>query len=157
MRCGAIRQLRVPPEPDKPKLKDLHCSIKSGRLAPLMGNVCDTPGALLCVVGARPNYMKMAPLLRSFRDHASLPPAVLVHTGQHYDPLLNDRLFQDLGLPRPDINLEVGSASHAVQTAEVMRKGGKRGRMPELWDGGAAERIAAHLAQSLRQGAAAYA
>jgi UDP-N-acetylglucosamine 2-epimerase (non-hydrolysing) len=87
-----------------------------------MGTVRDTPGALLCVVGARPNYMKMAPLLRAFRTHPGLPPAVLVHTGQHYDPMLNDRLFEDLALPRPDINLEVGSGSHAVQTAEVMRR-----------------------------------
>jgi UDP-N-acetylglucosamine 2-epimerase (non-hydrolysing) len=78
--------------------------------------------ALLCVVGARPNYMKMAPLLRAFRANPALPPAVLVHTGQHYDPMLNGRLFEDLGLPRPDINLEVGSGSHAAQTAEVMRR-----------------------------------
>jgi len=87
-----------------------------------MGNLRDNPGALLCVVGARPNYMKMAPLLRAFRSHADLPPAVLVHTGQHYDPMLNDRLFDDLALPRPDINLGVGSGTHAVQTAEVMRR-----------------------------------
>src|SRR5688572_16865482 len=87
-----------------------------------MGSVRDTPGALLCVVGARPNYMKMAPLLRAFRAHAALPAAVLVHTGQHYDPMLNDRLFEDLALPRPDINLGVGSGTHALQTAEVMRR-----------------------------------
>jgi UDP-N-acetylglucosamine 2-epimerase (non-hydrolysing) len=87
-----------------------------------MGNLRDNPGALLCVVGARPNYMKMAPLLRAFRSHAGLPPAVLVHTGQHYDPMLNDRLFEDLALPRPDINLGVGSGTHAIQTAEVMRR-----------------------------------
>jgi UDP-N-acetylglucosamine 2-epimerase (non-hydrolysing) len=87
-----------------------------------MGSVRDTPGALLCVVGARPNYMKMAPLLRAFRAHSALPPAVLVHTGQHYDAMMNDRLFQDLELPRPDINLEVGSGTHAFQTAEVMRR-----------------------------------
>ena len=79
-------------------------------------------GPILCVVGARPNYMKMAPLLRAFRAHAGLPPAVLVHTGQHYDPMMNDRLFDDLELPRPDLNLEVGSGTHAVQTAEVMRR-----------------------------------
>ncbi len=80
------------------------------------------PGPLLCVVGARPNYMKMAPLLRAFRAEPGLPPAVLVHTGQHYDFALNDRLFADLELPAPDVNLEVGSASHAVQTAEVMKR-----------------------------------
>jgi UDP-N-acetylglucosamine 2-epimerase (non-hydrolysing) len=66
--------------------------------------------------------MKMAPLLRAFRARPGLPPAVLVHTGQHYDPMLSDRLFEDLALPRPDINLEVGSGTHAVQTAEVMRR-----------------------------------
>ena len=87
-----------------------------------MGSIRDPQGVILCVVGARPNYMKMAPLLRAFRAHSGLPQAVLVHTGQHYDPMMNDRLFEDLKLPRADINLEVGSASHALQTAEVMRR-----------------------------------
>ncbi|HJW23703.1 MAG TPA: UDP-N-acetylglucosamine 2-epimerase (non-hydrolyzing) [Rhodocyclaceae bacterium] len=80
------------------------------------------PGALgpvACVVGARPNFMKMAPILRAFAGNL---PTLLVHTGQHYDKDMNDRLFEDLGLPRPDINLEVGSGTHAVQTAEVMRR-----------------------------------
>ncbi|HEV7913699.1 MAG TPA: hypothetical protein VGP22_08020, partial [Albitalea sp.] len=53
----------------------------------------DGLGPLICVVGARPNYMKMAPLLRAFQAEARLPRAVLVHTGQHYDFALNDRLF----------------------------------------------------------------
>ncbi len=79
-------------------------------------------GPIVCVVGARPNYMKMAPLLAAFGGNPGLPHAVLVHTGQHYDPALNDRLFADLRLPRPDLNLEVGSASHAVQTAEIMQR-----------------------------------
>ena len=79
-------------------------------------------GGLLCIVGARPNYMKMAPLMHAFGEHATLPRAVLVHTGQHYDVAMNDRLFRDLELPPPDLNLEVGSASHAVQTAEIMRR-----------------------------------
>jgi UDP-N-acetylglucosamine 2-epimerase (non-hydrolysing) len=87
-----------------------------------MGSARDTPGVVMCVVGARPNYMKMAPLLRAFRAHPALPRPVLVHTGQHYDPMMNGRLFEDLELPRPDINLEVGSATHAVQTAEVMKR-----------------------------------
>jgi len=87
-----------------------------------MGSARDTPGVVMCVVGARPNYMKMAPLLRAFRAHAALPRPVLVHTGQHYDPMMNGRLFEDLELPRPDVNLEVGSATHAVQTAEVMKR-----------------------------------
>lgn len=81
-----------------------------------------SPGPVLCVVGARPNYMKMAPILRAFDRHDPPLPHLLVHTGQHYDRDMNDRLFADLRLPRPDINLEVGSASHAVQTAEVMRR-----------------------------------
>ncbi len=79
-------------------------------------------GPVLCVVGARPNYMKMAPLLRAFAAQPGLPRPLLVHTGQHYDYALNERLFADLGLPEPDVNLEVGSGSHAVQTAEVMKR-----------------------------------
>ena len=79
-------------------------------------------GRLVCIVGARPNYMKMAPLIRAFGETPALPGTVLVHTGQHYDVAMNDRLFRDLELPAPDLNLEVGSASHAVQTAEVMRR-----------------------------------
>jgi UDP-N-acetylglucosamine 2-epimerase (non-hydrolysing) len=79
-------------------------------------------GGVACIVGARPNYMKMAPLIRAFAETPGLPHAVLVHTGQHYDVAMNDRLFRDLELPAPDLNLEVGSASHAVQTAEVMRR-----------------------------------
>ena len=79
-------------------------------------------GPVLCVVGARPNYMKMAPMLRAFGTEPHLPRALLVHTGQHYDYALNERLFADLGLPAPDVNLEVGSGSHAVQTAEVMKR-----------------------------------
>ncbi len=66
--------------------------------------------------------MKMAPLLRAFARVPGMPKAILVHTGQHYDPMLNDRLFVDLELPHPDVNLEVGSGSHAVQTAEVMKR-----------------------------------
>lgn len=85
-------------------------------------NIQSKPGPLICVVGARPNYMKMAPLLRAFRAEPALPRAILVHTGQHYDFALNDQLFADLDLPAPDVNLEVGSGSHAVQTAEVMKR-----------------------------------
>ena len=77
---------------------------------------------VICIVGARPNYMKMAPIMRAFAAHEPPIPTLLVHTGQHYDAAMNDRLFSDLDLPRADINLEVGSASHAVQTAEVMKR-----------------------------------
>ncbi len=87
-----------------------------------MGAADGKQGPILCVVGARPNYMKMAPLLGAFSARGDLPGAVLVHTGQHYDWLMNDQLFRDLGLPPPDVNLEVGSGSHALQTAEIMRR-----------------------------------
>lgn len=79
-------------------------------------------GPVICIVGARPNFMKMAPILRAFAAHQPAIPTLLVHTGQHYDRDMNDKLFEDLRLPHPDINLEVGSGSHAVQTAEVMRR-----------------------------------
>jgi UDP-N-acetylglucosamine 2-epimerase (non-hydrolysing) len=77
---------------------------------------------ILCVVGARPNYMKMAPIIRAFATHRPPLRTLLVHTGQHYDTSMNARLFSDLELPLPDVNLEVGSGSHAVQTAEVMKR-----------------------------------
>ena len=81
------------------------------------------PGApILCVVGARPNFMKIAPVIRAMRAANPPLPVRLVHTGQHYDPEMNRSFFETLGIPDPDINLEVGSASHAVQTAEVMRR-----------------------------------
>ena len=79
-------------------------------------------GPVVCVVGARPNFMKMAPILRAMKSHMPPIPVLLVHTGQHYDKDMSDRLFEELDLPRPDINLEVGSATHAIQTAEVMRR-----------------------------------
>src|SRR5688572_7480566 len=77
---------------------------------------------ILCVVGARPNFMKIAPVMRALKAATPSVPVVLVHTGQHYDSQMNSHLFEQLGIPNPDINLEVGSASHAVQTAEIMRR-----------------------------------
>ncbi len=74
---------------------------------------------LLHVVGARPNFMKVAPVLRAGWSQPALQQ-ILVHTGQHYDPDMSDSFFSDLELPRPDVNLGVGSASHAVQTARIM-------------------------------------
>lgn len=79
-------------------------------------------GPVMCIVGARPNFMKMAPILRALAAHVPPIPALLVHTGQHYDASMSDQLFADLRLPHPDLNLEVGSGSHAVQTAEVMKR-----------------------------------
>lgn len=74
---------------------------------------------VLHVVGARPNFMKVAPVHAAFRKRAGVRQS-LVHTGQHYDANLSDIFFEQLRIPRPDVSLEVGSGSHAVQTAEVM-------------------------------------
>lgn len=71
------------------------------------------------VVGARPNFMKIAPLLDEMRRRPGLEP-LLVHTGQHYDARMSDRFLEQLGIPEPDLHLGVGSGSHAVQTAQVM-------------------------------------
>lgn len=75
---------------------------------------------VLNVVGARPNFVKAASLIAAYRGHDWVDP-VLVHTGQHYDEAMSAGFFRDLGLPRPDVNLEVGSGSHATQTAEIMK------------------------------------
>lgn len=72
------------------------------------------------VVGARPNFMKIAPIVAELERRKDRFEQVLVHTGQHYDEAMSDAFFSDLGIPRPDINLEVGSGSHAEQTARVM-------------------------------------
>ncbi|MFZ0308111.1 MAG: UDP-N-acetylglucosamine 2-epimerase (non-hydrolyzing) [Candidatus Sulfotelmatobacter sp.] len=91
---------------------------------------------IMTVVGARPNFMKAAPVVFAIRDHnakvsaqsGSLSNAerdiehMLVHTGQHYDEAMSGSFFSDLGLPKPDFHLEVGSGSHALQTAEIMRR-----------------------------------
>lgn len=71
------------------------------------------------VCAARPNFMKVAPLYHALKNEPWADP-VIVHTGQHYDPNMSDAFFQDLGMPRPDIYLGVGSGSHAEQTAKVM-------------------------------------
>jgi UDP-N-acetylglucosamine 2-epimerase (non-hydrolysing) len=76
---------------------------------------------VLAVVGARPNFVKIAPIAAAFRA-AGGARLKIVHTGQHYDAALNDRFFEDLNIPRPDINLEVGSGTHAVQTGAVMSR-----------------------------------
>ena len=75
---------------------------------------------ILNVVGTRPNFMKIAPLMAAYSRIDSMEP-LLLHTGQHYDATMSDLFFRDLGIPEPDINLGVGSESHAVQTAEIMK------------------------------------
>ena len=75
---------------------------------------------IINVVGARPNLMKIAPLMSAYAKCDSIEP-LLIHTGQHYDENMSDLFFRQLGIPEPDLNLEVGSASHAVQTAEIMK------------------------------------
>jgi UDP-N-acetylglucosamine 2-epimerase (non-hydrolysing) len=74
---------------------------------------------IICVVGARPNLMKIAALMQAFSRRDAIDP-LLVHTGQHYDENMSDLFFRQLGIPEPTINLGVGSASHAVQTADIM-------------------------------------
>lgn len=76
---------------------------------------------ILSVVGARPNFMKIAPLLAELRKVEGVDH-LLLHSGQHYGDLMSDAFFRDLELPEPDINLEVGSGSHAWQTAEIMKR-----------------------------------
>lgn len=75
---------------------------------------------IISVAGARPNFMKIAPLMDAFRNTPAIQP-MLVHTGQHYDERMSDLFFRQLGIPKPDINLGIGSGSHAVQTADVMK------------------------------------
>lgn len=73
------------------------------------------------VAGARPNFMKIAPLMAELIKDSDLAP-VLIHTGQHYDQNMSENFFRDLGIPSPDYRLEVGSGSHAQQTGEIMKR-----------------------------------
>src|ERR1019366_1999470 len=97
----------------------------------------NTSMKIMIVVGARPNFMKAAPLLVAIRAHNQKVAAafsdkqsmeiekiqeILVHTGQHYDEAMSGSFFADLELPKPDIHLGIGSGSHAAQTAEIMRR-----------------------------------
>ncbi len=77
---------------------------------------------LACVVGARPNFVKMGPILSGLRHVAPDLRAVLVHTGQHYDEVMSDLFFRQLGLPNPDVHLEVGSGSQGQQTAKILSR-----------------------------------
>src|SRR5258708_3499496 len=76
---------------------------------------------VIAVAGARPNFMKIAPRMWELRRRPGVRSS-LVHTGQHYDERMSKLFFEELHIPRPDVDLEVGSASHAVQTAEVMKR-----------------------------------
>jgi UDP-N-acetylglucosamine 2-epimerase (non-hydrolysing) len=83
-------------------------NVKSGKLK------------IINVVGARPNFVKISPIMAQYKNFSQME-AILVHTGQHYDWQMSESFFCQLEIPRPDINLEVGSASHAVQTANIIR------------------------------------
>jgi UDP-N-acetylglucosamine 2-epimerase (non-hydrolysing) len=83
----------------------------------LMAN--PTPREIVCVVGARPNFMKMAPILEALRAYPSIKP-FLVHTGQHYDAEMSRVFFTELGLPQPDRDLEIGSDTHGRQAGRIM-------------------------------------
>src|SRR5213593_3554800 len=87
-----------------------------------MGRPCSAMARLhvLHVVGARPNFVKAAPVFSALSRRAARQ--TLVHTGQHYDGNMSDVFFEELALPRPDVNLEVGSGSHAMQTAGIMER-----------------------------------
>ena len=76
---------------------------------------------IICVCGARPNFMKIAPIMRAFNENGNFE-TLLIHTGQHYDENMSKLFFDELNIPKPDINLEIGSGSHAVQTAEIMKR-----------------------------------
>src|SRR5216683_5771581 len=76
---------------------------------------------ILNIVGARPNLPKIAPLIREMQRHPDIEP-ILVHTGQHYDEKLSDIFFRQMGIPSPQVNLEVGSGTHASQTAEILKR-----------------------------------
>ena len=80
------------------------------------------PSRIVCVVAARPNLMKMAPILRALAASDYPLDTLLVHTGQHYDADMDSDFFTTLGMRTPDFQLQVGSASHAAQTAQVMQR-----------------------------------
>ena len=75
---------------------------------------------VVLVAAARPNFMKIAPLIHSMRAHFPQMTPILVHTGQHYDPNMSQTFFDQLEIPKPDINLEIGKGTHAQQTGQTM-------------------------------------
>src|SRR5437660_4578376 len=98
----------------------------SGSRLSAMSSPSESVGALgamriVNIVGARPNFVKMAPLIRAMKRRPAFVPT-LIHTGQHYDQAMSEQFFQDLEIRPPDFNLEVGSGSHALQAAQVMQR-----------------------------------
>ncbi len=75
---------------------------------------------IIIVAGARPNFVKIAPLMNEFKKHKDFFSVLLIHTGQHYDFKMSEIFFKNLNIPKPDIYLNIGSGSHAVQTAKIM-------------------------------------
>src|SRR6266852_1507025 len=73
------------------------------------------------VAGARPNFMKVAPIVAAMKRRGAEFQSILVHTGQHYDAAMSHAFFRDLEMPEPDVHLEVGSGSHAAQTAAIIQ------------------------------------
>ncbi|MCC5870741.1 MAG: UDP-N-acetylglucosamine 2-epimerase (non-hydrolyzing) [Gammaproteobacteria bacterium] len=89
------------------------------------GDVGSDSRVIDIIAGARPNFMKVAPVIRALKKRQASGSSLryrLVHTGQHYDPKLSDSFFEQLGIPQPDVNLEVGSGTHAEQTAAILTR-----------------------------------
>jgi UDP-N-acetylglucosamine 2-epimerase (non-hydrolysing) len=74
---------------------------------------------IMCVAGARPNFVKLAPIVAALDDHPACE-AVILHTGQHYDARMSSVFFHELDIRKPNLSLDIGSGSHAIQTAKVM-------------------------------------
>src|ERR1700722_12435546 len=85
------------------------------------GTIVKEAMRILHVVGAKPNFVKASPVMRALKRWPDARQT-LVHAGQHYDGIFSGIFFSQLNMPAPDVNLEVGSGSHAVQTAEVMKR-----------------------------------
>ena len=82
------------------------------------GNI-DRMKSLYLVAGARPNFMKIAPIVRALQAHGGLKFKI-IHTGQHYDREMNEVFFEELGIPQPDVFMAAGGGSHAQQTGKIM-------------------------------------
>ena len=79
------------------------------------------PPVVDLVAGARPNFVKLAPVVRALDRDGAIPYRI-IHTGQHYDPAMNDVFFAELGIPAPDVHLDVGSGTHGAQTARILER-----------------------------------